>query len=111
MAKLKISYNEGGVIIKAVEYSFGDVKAKIEEPHFYTYHWVLCSPQELYREVLRDYPGDIYKEEPVQEFVTQYLRYRGENGIVGLVGLEVRDAMVIIDAAVRYTCQRSVPQE
>jgi len=82
--------------------SFQDVKARLEEPRFYTYHWVLEVPQPLYQEVLGEYKGDIYTEEPVQEFVMQYLRSQGDKGIVGLVGLESRGDIVIIDAAVRY---------
>ncbi len=82
--------------------NFSDVKAEFKEPQFLTYHWVLEVPTNLYREVLQDYPGDIYGQEPVQEFVTRYLRSRGDNGIVGLVGLDTRDNVVIIDAAVRY---------
>lgn len=97
--------------MKAMEYSFRDVQARIEEPRFFTYHWVLWTPRELYKNVLRDFPGDIYKEEPVQEFVTRYLRYRGDNGIVGLVGLEVRDETVVVDAAVRYSRERDILPE
>lgn len=82
--------------------SFQDVKARLEEPLFYTYHWVLEVPRQLYQEVLGEYKGDIYTEEPVQEFVMQYLRSQGDKGIVGLVGLENRGDIVIIDAAVRY---------
>lgn len=85
-----------------VKAGFDQVKARIEEPQFFTYHWVLDVPLALYQEVLRDYPGDIYEEEPCQEFVTQYLRSRGDNGIVGLVGLEVKGEKLVIDAAVRY---------
>lgn len=81
---------------------FSDVKARREEPQFYTYHWVLEVPRPLYLEVLQNYKKDIYTEEPVQEFVTQYLRWRGDQGIVGLVGLKVKEEQVIIDAAVRY---------
>jgi hypothetical protein len=86
-----------------VKLGFDQVKARIEEPQFFTYHWVLDVPQGLYQEVLQDYPGDIYTEEPCQEFVTRYLRSRGDNGIVGLVGLEVKGEMLVIDAAVRYS--------
>lgn len=82
--------------------SFADVQAKLEKPRFYTYHWVLRVPKELYREVLSQYPGDIYSEVPLQEFVTQYLRSRGDEGIVGLVGFEPGADSLIIDAAVRY---------
>lgn len=84
-------------------FQFSEVKARVEEPQFYTYHWVLDVPIGLYQEVLKGYKGDIYTEEPVQEFVTQYLRYKGDNGIVGLVGLDLKDEEVIIDAAVRYS--------
>lgn len=82
---------------------FSEVKARIEDPQFYTYHWVLDVPRELYKEVLQKYEGNIYTEEPVQEFVAQYLRYKGDKGIVGLVGLEIKNENVIIDAAVRYS--------
>jgi len=84
------------------EFSFADVQARLEEPQFYTYHWVLEVPQQLFQEVLSQYPGDIYSEEPVQEFVSQFLRSRGNEGIVGLVGVDKQDDVVIIDAAVRY---------
>jgi len=84
------------------ELSFKDVQARLEEPRFYTYHWILEVPQPLYQEVLKHYKGDIYSEEPAQEFVTQYLRSRGDQGIVGLVGLDRQEEKVILDAAVRY---------
>lgn len=88
--------------MKERELGFREVKARLEEPRFYTYHWVLEVPQPLYQEVLGQFEGDIYTEEPVQEFVTQYLRSQGDEGIVGLVGLDSQDKVVIIDAAVRY---------
>lgn len=88
--------------MKESHIDFCDVKARLEEPRLLTYHWILEVPQKLYQEVLKQYPGDIYTEEPVQEFVTQYLRSQGDHGIVGLVGLEKQDHKVIIDAAVRY---------
>ncbi len=87
-------------------YSFADIKARVEEPRFWTYHWVLEVPGRLYENVLKNYPGDIYTEEAVQEFVTQYLRWKGDNGIVGLVGLERKGNWVFIDAAVRYPQRR-----
>lgn len=82
--------------------SFCDVKVRVEAPQFWTYHWIMEVPQQLYRQVLSRYEGDIYSEEPVQEFVTAYLRWKGDGGIVGLVGLEVQEGRVLIDAAVRY---------
>lgn len=88
------------------ELSFADVKARLEEPRFYTYHWVLEVPDDLYQEVLGQYKGDIYSEEPVQEFVSQYLRSRGDEGIVGLVGVDKQTDVTIIDAAVRYGTKR-----
>lgn len=84
------------------ELGFDSVKASREEPRFFTYHWVLEVPRSLYQEVLQGYSMDIYTEEPVQEFVTQFLRWRGDEGIVGLVGLEVCQDNILIDAAVRY---------
>jgi len=84
------------------EPNFSDVKARLEAPEFLTYHLVLEVPQMLYHEVLKHYSGDIYALEPAQEFVSQYLRYRGDNGIVGLVGVEKKSDTVLIDAAVRY---------
>ncbi|MBZ4653653.1 MAG: hypothetical protein JG781_992 [Peptococcaceae bacterium] len=87
-------------------YTFSDVKARVEEPQFWTYHWVLEVPGGLYERVLKNYPGDIYTEQAVQEFVIQYLRWKGDSGIVGLVGLERNKDGVLIDAAVRYPQRR-----
>ena len=87
-------------------YGFSDVKARVEEPQFWTYHWILEVPGKLYEKVLQNYPGDIYTEEAVQEFVIQFLRWKGDNGVVGLVGLEGKGDVVLIDAAVRYPQKR-----
>jgi hypothetical protein len=84
------------------EYGFYEINARMETPQFLTYHWVLEVPRGLYKEVLAGYGKDIYTEEPVQEFVTQYLRWKGDNGIVGLVGIDAQENIVVIDAAVRY---------
>lgn len=84
------------------EVDLQDIKVRLNSPTFMTYHMIMEVSDALYRKVLCDYHGDIYKEEPVQEFVTQYLRWKGDEGIVGLVGMEEKEDTIIIDAAVRY---------
>lgn len=81
---------------------FQEIKVSLQKPEFLTYHMLMEVPRELYEEVLANYHGDIYQEEPVQDFVIQFLRWRGDNGIVGLVGMEEKGTSILIDAAVRY---------
>lgn len=81
---------------------FAVVKEKKLEPYFTVNHWLFEVPTSLYLEVLQKH-NDPYTEEAVQEFVSQYLIWKGDDGLVGLVGLEDKGERVFIDAAIRYS--------
>lgn len=80
---------------------FSRVSESTKEPFFTVKHKLLCVPREDYESLLKSYV-DPYCEEGVQEFVSMYLAFKNDPGIVGLVGLESKDDQVFIDAAVRY---------
>lgn len=81
--------------------NFSRVREIIKEPFFIVKHKLLSIPQEDYEMVLKSYV-DPYTEEGAQEFVSMYLAFCNDPGIVGLVGLEKKADQVLIDAAVRY---------
>lgn len=80
---------------------FSRVCETTKEPFFTVKHKLLSVPQEDYEFFLRSYVNP-YSEEGVQEFVSMYLAFKNDPGIVGLVGLEKNADQVLIDAAVRY---------
>jgi len=80
---------------------FSRVCEETKEPFFTVKHKFLCIPRADYESVLRSFL-DPYTEEGAQEFISLYLAYKNDPGIVGLVGLEQRVDEVLIDAAVRY---------
>jgi len=80
---------------------FSRVCETTKEPFFTVKHKLLRVPREDYEKVLKSYV-DPYTEEGVQEFVSLYLAFKNDSGIVGLVGLETKAGEVLIDAAVRY---------
>lgn len=72
-----------------------------KEPFFTVKHKLLSIPREDYEKVLKSYT-DPYTSQGAQEFVSMYLAFHEDPGIVGLVGLEQKAGQVLIDAAVRY---------
>jgi hypothetical protein len=80
---------------------FSRVCETTKEPFFIVKHKLFCLPQEDYEKIVRSYV-DPYTVEGAQEFVSMYLAFHNDPGIVGLVGIEKKDEQVLIDAAVRY---------
>jgi len=80
---------------------FSRVCVTTKEPFFTVKHKLLCVPKDDYVQALRSYVNP-YTEEGAQEFVSMYLAFNNDPGIVGLVGLEEKADQVLIDAAVRY---------
>ena len=65
------------------------------------YHRRWKIPQDVYLEVVRDYP-DPWQEEAYQFFGQKYLEELADPGIIGMIRQEHDDSYVYLDAAVRY---------
>ena len=81
--------------------NFSRVEVETQEPYLTVRHKLFKVPVKDYEETLRSFL-DPYKEEAVQEYVSNYLAWAEDRGIVGLVGVERKEDHVIIDAAIRY---------
>lgn len=85
--------------------NFSIVEVETKEPYLVVKHKLFKVPRTDYEGTLRSYL-DPYKEEAVQEYVSNYLAWAKNPGIVGLVGVEKKGEYVIIDAAVRYDAKK-----
>ncbi len=85
--------------------NFSKVQVETKEPYLVVKHKLFKVPCADYEGTLRSYL-DPYKEEAVQEYVSNYLAWAEDPGIVGLVGVEKKGEHVIIDAAVRYEAKK-----
>lgn len=75
-----------------------EVKGEI----FQVTHRLLQVPWEVYRDALQTHP-EPFSEVGAQQFVEQYLKWRGEeDGIIGLVRFDEKDGAILLDAAIRY---------
>lgn len=81
------------------------MQVETKEPYLVVKHKLFKVPCADYEGTLRSYL-DPYKEEAVQEYVSNYLAWAEDPGIVGLVGVEKKGEHVIIDAAVRYEAKK-----
>lgn len=70
--------------------NFSIVEVETKEPYFMVKHKLFKVPLNDYEGTLRSYL-DPYKEEAVQEYVSNYLAWAEDPGIVGLVGVEKKE--------------------
>ncbi|GAB6100519.1 hypothetical protein JCM16358_23980 [Halanaerocella petrolearia] len=64
-------------------------------------HKALEVPKDIYLDNLNDY-NDPFSEEAVQHLVEEYLDWKDEQGLIGMVRINEEADSVEIDAAVRY---------
>lgn len=92
-----VKYNERGINM-----DFNIVRERpYDGPQFTVTQRLLQIPKDAYFSYMKNDP-DPLSEEAVQRFVTDYLRWKDDQGIVGMVRFHENNTDIELEATIRY---------